>query len=309
MRLPRLRLTRVLASAAVSVLVLAGCGDDTIDDTHSSTDETSETAITDAASPTSAPAADAATGPTVSIPNALPTELVITDLTEGTGDPAEVGDVVVVNYVGVRSVDGTEFDSSYDRGQPISVTLGEHGVIQGWEDGLLGAKQGGRRQLDIPSDLAYGDQDKGEIIKAGDALSFVLDIVAVVSAGDPADEPDVAITGGPNQEKIDIQDLLPGDGPVVQQGQTVAVQIVAFRADTGEKLTSTWAEGGTPFTFALGDPAILAGVELATEGMKVGGRRQVIVPYLLAFGEDGNEGFGLPAKTDMVLVVDLIAAY
>jgi peptidylprolyl isomerase len=64
-----------------------------------------------------------------------------------------------------------------------------------------------------------------------------------------------------------------------------------------------------PITFPLGQPGTLPGLEQGVEGMKVGGRRQVTVPYLLAFGEDGNEGFGLPAKTDMVLVVDLVAAY
>ena len=64
-----------------------------------------------------------------------------------------------------------------------------------------------------------------------------------------------------------------------------------------------------PFTFVLNDGSVLPGIELAVEGMAVGGRRQVHVPFLLAFGEDGNDDFGLPATTDMVLVVDLVAAY
>ncbi|MEO6569990.1 MAG: FKBP-type peptidyl-prolyl cis-trans isomerase, partial [Ilumatobacteraceae bacterium] len=106
--------------------------------------------------------------PQVSIPDELPTELVVTDLVEGTGPAAEAGDTVLVHYVGVRSEDGVEFDNSYDRGQPFPVVLGSGGVIQGWEDGLIGVKAGGQRQLDIPSDLAYGDSDKGTI-RPGDA--------------------------------------------------------------------------------------------------------------------------------------------
>ncbi|MGZ8253771.1 MAG: FKBP-type peptidyl-prolyl cis-trans isomerase, partial [Burkholderiaceae bacterium] len=67
-----------------------------------------------------------------------PTELVVTDITEGEGAAAEEGDTVVVHYVGVRSEDGTEFDNSFDRGEPFTVTLGAGGVIAGWDEGLVG---------------------------------------------------------------------------------------------------------------------------------------------------------------------------
>ncbi|HEY5664465.1 MAG TPA: FKBP-type peptidyl-prolyl cis-trans isomerase [Ilumatobacter sp.] len=128
-------------------------------------------------------AATPADKPAVSIPAELPTELVVTDLLAGTGPAAQVGDTVLVNYVGVRSADGTEFDNSYDRGSPFPVTLGSGGVIQGWDQGLLGVQAGGRRQLDIPADLAYGDSAVGEIIQSGDALTFVIDVVSVTPAG------------------------------------------------------------------------------------------------------------------------------
>jgi len=122
--------------------------------------------------------------PDVVIPDELPTELVVTDLVEGSGPAAQVGDTVVVHYVGVRSEDGVEFDNSYDRGTPFPVALGSGGVIQGWEDGLIGAKVGGQRQLDIPADLAYGDEGRGEIIRPGDALTFVIDVMAITPSGE-----------------------------------------------------------------------------------------------------------------------------
>lgn len=117
--------------------------------------------------------------PTVKFPGTAPTELKITDLKEGTGEAAKVGDTITLHYVGVLSTDGTEFDNSYDRGQPFTFTLGNGEVISGWDQGLVGVKAGGQRQIDIPSDLAYGDQDRGDVIKAGSALTFVVDVVSI----------------------------------------------------------------------------------------------------------------------------------
>jgi len=116
--------------------------------------------------------------PDVVIPTELPSSLVVTELIEGSGDGAQNGDTVVVHYVGVRSEDGVEFDNSYDRGQPFPVVLGTGSVIAGWDEGLIDVQAGGRYQLDIPSDLAYGDADRGTI-RPGDALTFVVDVVSV----------------------------------------------------------------------------------------------------------------------------------
>ncbi len=121
--------------------------------------------------------------PTVSIPDELPTELVVNDLVEGTGAAAQAGDTVFVHYVGVRSEDGVEFDNNYDSGTTFPVVLGSGGVIAGWDQGLIGVKAGGQRQLDIPADLAYGDRGSGDIIRPGDALSFVVDVVSITPAG------------------------------------------------------------------------------------------------------------------------------
>ena len=117
--------------------------------------------------------------PDVEIPDTLPTDLVITELEPGSGPEAEAGDTVTVNYIGVRSEDGTEFDNSYERGQPFPVVLGTGSVISGWDEGLVGVQEGARIQLDIPADLAYGDTGSGAIIQPGDALTFVIDVVSV----------------------------------------------------------------------------------------------------------------------------------
>jgi peptidylprolyl isomerase len=120
--------------------------------------------------------------PEVSIPAALPTELKVTTITEGTGTPAAVGDTLDVHYIGYLSADGTVFDNSYDRGEPLVVTLGTGSVIQGWDEGLVGLQVGGRYQIDIPAELGYGDTGSGDIIKPGDAISFIVDIMAITPA-------------------------------------------------------------------------------------------------------------------------------
>ena len=95
------------------------------------------------------------------------------------GDAAKAGDSITVHYVGVLSADGTEFDNSYDRGTPFDVTLGLNTVIQGWEQGLLGVQAGGQYQLDFPAELGYGESGSGEVIKPGDALTFIVDVVSI----------------------------------------------------------------------------------------------------------------------------------
>ncbi|MGA4668653.1 FKBP-type peptidyl-prolyl cis-trans isomerase [Propionibacteriaceae bacterium Y1923] len=108
-----------------------------------------------------------------------PTELQITDLIEGDGPVAEAGHTVDVHYVGVAYSTGEEFDASYNRGAPLSFPLGAGRVIQGWDQGVQGMKVGGRRQLVIPPHLAYGDRGAGGVIKGGETLIFVCDLVAV----------------------------------------------------------------------------------------------------------------------------------
>lgn len=104
-------------------------------------------------------------------------ELSITTIQEGSGEEAQVGDTVVVNYEGMLSNE-TKFDSSYDRGKPFEFTLGENHVIEGWEKGVLGMKVGEIRELKIPSSMGYGDNGYGSIPgKAG--LIFKVELLEI----------------------------------------------------------------------------------------------------------------------------------
>lgn len=108
-----------------------------------------------------------------------PSELQIVDEIVGDGAEAKAGDIVDVHYVGVAFSSGEEFDSSYDRGQPLVFPLGARRVIPGWDNGLVGMKVGGRRRLVIPPHLAYGDRGAGGVIGPGETLIFVCDLVGV----------------------------------------------------------------------------------------------------------------------------------
>jgi peptidylprolyl isomerase len=287
-----------------SLLLLAACGDSANESSSASVPTTAASAPDSTSPPISA-----VTKPSVSLPEALPTTLVVTDLTTGTGAPAAVGDTVIVHYVGVRSANGEEFDNSYDRGEPFEVLLGANKVIQGWEQGLLGVQRGGRRQLDIPADLAYRDTPPaGGPIQPGDALTFVVDVVVVLPTSDAADEPVVTIDPAANIAVLQSTDLIVGSGAAPLDGQHVAIHIVSFRADTAEHLASDW--GGPPLTFAFSaDTNVFPGLLAAVKGMHIGGRRQVQLPYLTMFDGKGNEGLGLPPAIDLIVIVDLVTTY
>jgi peptidylprolyl isomerase len=108
-----------------------------------------------------------------------PSSLEVTEITEGDGAEASAGQTVAVHYVGVAHSTGEEFDASYNRGEPLSFRLGVGQVISGWDQGVQGMKVGGRRQLVIPPRLAYGDRGAGGVIKPGETLIFVVDLLDV----------------------------------------------------------------------------------------------------------------------------------
>lgn len=300
---------RPLLLVASSIGLLAACGDNAV----SSSDSTATSAssgITDTTLAVTATTLESALPkPVVELPTLPLAELGVTDLTEGTGTGAVDGDTIIVHYVGVRSADGAEFDNSYDRGAPFSVTVGAGSVIKGWDQGLVGITVGARRQLDIPAALAYGDSPPdGDVIQPGDDLSFVIDAVAIIPKADPADAPDISIPPTANKTEQTFTDLIVGDGSGIEEGQTVAVQLLAFSAADGKLIDSSW-ETGSPLTFVPGLGQLPPGLEKAVEGMKVGGRRQVEIPFADAFGEAGNADLGLPPSTDLIMVLDLIAVY
>ena len=119
--------------------------------------------------------------PQVSIPpdEAPPHELVTEDLVEGSGAEAVSGKDVEVHYVGVAWSTNRQFDASGDRRPTFRFPLGAGRVIAGWDQGVAGMKVGGRRKITIPPHLGYGDAGAGGVIRGGETLVFVVDLLGV----------------------------------------------------------------------------------------------------------------------------------
>ena len=221
------------------------------------------------------------------------TELKIEVLRTGEGEKAEPGDVVSVHYTGWLE-DGTQFDSSLERGEPIEFPLGAGMVIPGWEQGLAGMKVGEKRRLRIPPELAYGDSGAGGVIPPGATLVFEVELVGVRGDGEPQPEDD----GG-----LEIETLREGSGPEVRQGDVVSVHYTGWLED-GTQFDSS-LERGEPIEFPLGAGMVIPGWERGLIGMKVGEKRRLRIPPQLAYGDSGAGGV-IPPGATLVFEVELM---
>ena len=158
---------KILIVALCLALAVAGCGSD---DDSSTTG--GDVTVEEASSST-----DLSKKPEITVPSGKPpTELVERDIVEGDGEEVINGSKVTVQYVGVGYKTGEEFDASWDRGEPFTFSIGDREVIEGWDQGLRGMKEGGRRELVIPPDLAYGPSGAPPAIGPNETLIFVVDL-------------------------------------------------------------------------------------------------------------------------------------
>ena len=187
--MPRLR-TWSLVVLASCVVGLAGCSSSssTATTTTASTPTSSTPTSSTAGAPAAiavipvadrSPAGQSGTAPTIVVPSGTPpTQLESADLITGTGATAQAGDSVTVQYVLATYSSGKEIQSSWTS-QPFTFALGEGQVIKGWDEGVVGMKVGGRRELIIPPSLGYGAQSPGSGIAANDTLVFIVDLLKV----------------------------------------------------------------------------------------------------------------------------------
>ncbi len=152
-----MRTSYVVSSVFVVLLGMGGC--------KCSGDKKDGAATTTTPAPAAEPAAAA-------------TELKIEDIKVGEGAVAESGKQVVVHYTGTLT-DGTKFDSSLDRNDPFTFSLGAGQVIKGWDEGVKGMKVGGKRKLTIPPQLGYGEAGAGGVIPPNATLIFEVELLDV----------------------------------------------------------------------------------------------------------------------------------
>ena len=308
--MPR-NIVKILSVATAGILLL-GCGNDGGE--SAATDSSTEVPTSIEIVPTPTPAgdvdnADLSVKPLVTIPpSSPPTELLIEDLVVGSGSPVGVGDFLIMDYVGVSYSTGLQFDASWDRGSPFPFELGAGRVIQGWDQGIVGMSVGGRRSLTIPPELAYGENGSGSgSIGPNETLVFVVDLIASVPAN--LEKPTEELTSEPTTE-LETNDIFEGSGAIVQPGNVVYIHYVGVSASTGEQFDSSWDRGRSEFIgYISGTGNVIQGLDEGLLGMQVGGRRTVVIPPDLAYGENGaGDGLIAPNET-LIFTVDLLGTH
>jgi peptidylprolyl isomerase len=238
-----------------------------------------------------------------------PAQLAVHTIRTGTGRRAEVGDTLIVDYTGVRSADGTLFDTSYLRGLPLDFELGRGNVVAGWEQGLAGATAGSLIKLDVPPELAYGDTPPDDAIQPGDALTFMIEVRAVIAPVTPDEAPlDLLVEPSIGIEELVVTDVVVGDGATVEPGDTAVVNMLLVRGDNLVVMLNTW-QREDPLQVIIEESDTLPGIVSGLQGAKVGGTRVLTVPPDLAFGAQGEPGLGLPPDTDLIVVVQVVGVY
>ncbi len=223
--------------------------------------------------------------------------LIVEDLKMGEGAECERRSDVTVHYHGTLA-DGTVFDSTRGK-EPASFALNR--LIPGWQAGVPGMKVGGIRRLTIPPVMAYGSKDRidqatGKVtIPANSTLTFAIELVAVKGASLPA-----AVTPPAAGGELKIEDLAVGTGKECPPGATVKIHYRGTLLD-GSEFDSSYKRG-EPSEFPLAN--LIQGWQEGIPGMKVGGKRKLVIPPEKAYGQQGRPG--IPPNSTLVFEIELL---
>lgn len=225
---------------------------------------------------------------------------------EGTGDSPKPGSIVAVHYTGTFT-DGTKFDSSLDRGQPIEFPLGVGQVIPGWDEGIALLKEGGKAKFIIPPDLAYGEQGAGGgAIPPNATLIFEVELVSIAPPPPPPPEAPTEVKEADytvTDSGLKYYDFAVGEGELPKPGQQVQVHYTGWLED-GTMFDSSLSRG-QPFVFPVGTGQVIPGWDEGVSSMKVGGKRQLVIPADLGYGKQGASGV-IPPGATLIFEVELL---
>lgn len=228
------------------------------------------------------------------------TELKVEDLVVGTGREARSGDSLSVEYTGwlQAKYDSEPFDSANLHDGPFEFVLGKGNVIEGWDQGLVGMKVGGKRKLTVPPNLGYGaDGAMNGRIPPNSALIFEVSLLDVKDVP-PTALPLTSVT------ELKIEDLVIGTGAEAKAGDTLSMHYTGWLED-GTKFDSS-LDRNQPIEFVLGHGDVIAGWDKGILGMKVGGKRRLTIPPALGYGTSGA-GSTIPPNATLIFEVELVA--
>ncbi len=224
------------------------------------------------------------------------------ELAAGEGEAVTAGDVVRTNYtIWVQGAQDAEYIASSLEGEPLSFVQGAgEAVFPGWDEGMLGMKAGGKRLLIVPPALGLGETG-GSGIPANAILLVQVELVEIQKQPklSRAAESELTTTAS----GLKYVDLVTGEGPAAASGQTVVVHYSGWLEDG--TLFDSSVTSGQPFSFTLGAGNVIQGWDEGLVGMKVGGKRQLVIPAELGYGESGAGGT-IPGGATLIFEVELI---
>jgi peptidylprolyl isomerase len=222
------------------------------------------------------------------------------DVVEGEGDVPVQGQEVVVNYAAWLQ-DGEQYIASSDTvGEPLTFAIGDElAVFAGWNEGVSTMKKGGTRFLVIPPELALGEQGGGRIPPNSTLLMQIelVDILPLVLPTEVSEEDFTTTESG-----LKYYDIVEGDGATAETGSEVTVNYTGWLTNNVKFDSSL--DTGVPFPFTLGTGAVIPGWDEGLVGMKVGGKRQLVIPAELAYGETGSGT--IPPGATLIFEVELL---
>ncbi len=222
---------------------------------------------------------------------------------KGTGTKAAAGSKVTVHYTGTLT-DGKKFDSSHDRNQPISFTLGQGQVIKGWDEGIALLQVGDKALFTIPPAIAYGANGAGGVIPPNATLLFEVELLDVKEPIKPWDIKSTdTVTTASGLQYIVVEKTKNTDAVIPQSGQTVDVHYTGFLLNG--KVFDSSVERGQPFSFELGQGRVIKGWDEGLALMQVGDKLRLIIPSSLGYGPNGAGG-QIPPNATLVFDVELI---
>ncbi len=222
---------------------------------------------------------------------------------KGKGLKAEKGDKVSVHYTGKLTND-TIFDSSYSRKQPFSFTLGKGQVIRGWDEGIALLHKGDKATFIIPPELGYGSRSTGKI-PANSTLIFDVELIDVVKAVkiEPFDTTGIEPRFTKSGLKYFIISEKNPKAKKAEKGSRVSVHYTGYFKDG--KIFDSSVQRGQPIKFELGANQVIAGWDEGLQLMKPGDKFRLVIPYKLAYGENGRPPM-IPPKAELTFDVELI---
>jgi len=223
------------------------------------------------------------------------------DFEVGDGDQPEAGQTAIIDFTMWRE-DGARVESTLEIGQPFPFPIGVGQMLEGLDEGVLTMNVGGKRQLVVPSELAFGEQGT-DVVPPNTALIFEVELIVVIPVPEAADQTIVDEGDYTTIESgLKYFDIVTGEGDSPEVGQLVVVHFTGWLTD-GTKFDST-IDGGLPTTFSYGMGRMISGLDEGVGSMKVGGKRQLVVPPELGLGDQDIEI--VPPNSTLIFEVELM---